>query len=66
MSRKWKATTRNPGQARRAARAAQRRETQGRTRNLREDFTGGDWSRMEAQARRAMQRNAARMNGAGA
>lgn len=45
----------------RGARQAVKRETEGRTKNLREDFTERDWSRMEASARRAMDRNNKRM-----
>lgn len=40
-----------------------RRETRGVTRNLSEDFTGGDWSRLEARARAAMSRNSRELTG---
>lgn len=40
-----------------------KRETQGRSRNLREDLTERDWSRMETRARAAMNRNSRELTG---
>lgn len=40
-----------------------KRETAGRTRNLSEDFTARDFTRMEARARAAMKRSTTRIEG---
>jgi hypothetical protein len=45
----------------RGLRQAVKRETRGGTRNLRENFTERDWSRMEAAAKRAMANSNKRM-----